>query len=294
MKAVDFTDLPRRNKMYAGANGNKISVIYDNEQYMLKFPPVPSLNKDMSYSNSCFSEYLGCKIYESIGIPVQKTILGTYKVKGKEKIVVACGDFTKPGIVLQDFGSLKNQMIDSERRGYGTELNDVLQTFHEQTAIDSKVLEERFWDMFIVDAFIGNWDRHNGNWGFLYDTNTDEMQLAPVYDCGSSLYPQADEEIMKAVLSDKNELHYRVYQIPTSAILLNGKKIKYFDFISSLEYEECNQALLRIVPKIDLEKIKRIVEETPFISALQKGFYITMLSKRKEIILDYAYNKLVR
>ena len=294
MKAVDFTDLPRRNKMYAGANGNKISVIYDNEQYMLKFPPVPSLNKDMSYSNSCFSEYLGCKIYESIGIPVQKTILGTYKGKGKEKIVVACGDFTKPGIVLQDFGSLKNQMIDSERRGYGTELNDVLQTFHEQTAIDGKVLEERFWDMFIVDAFIGNWDRHNGNWGFLYDTNTDEMQLAPVYDCGSSLYPQADEEIMKAVLSDKNELHYRVYEIPTSAILLNGKKIKYFDFISSLEYEECNQALLRIIPKIDLEKIKRIVEETPFISELQKEFYITMLSKRKEIILDYAYNKLVR
>ena len=89
-------------------------------------------------------------------------------------------------------------------------------------------------------------------------------------------------------------MHYRVYEIPTSAILLNGKKIKYFDFISSLEYEECNQALLRIVPKIDLEKIKRIVEETPFISELQKEFYITMLSKRKEIILDYAYNKLVR
>lgn len=294
MKLVDFTDLPRRNKMYAGANGNKISVIYNNEQYMLKFPPVPSINKDMSYSNSCFSEYLGCQIYESIGIPVQKTILGTYTVKGKEKIVVACGDFTKPGVVLQDFGSLKNQMIDSERRGYGTELNDVLQTFYEQTAIDSKVLEERFWDMFIVDAFIGNWDRHNGNWGFLYDTNTDEMRLAPVYDCGSSLYPQADEEIMKAVLSDKHELHYRVYEIPTSAILLNGKKIQYFDFISSLEYEACNNALLRIIPKIDLEKIKRIIQETPFISELQKEFYITMLFKRKEMILDYAYNKLVR
>lgn len=291
MKLVDFTDLPRRNKMYAGANGNKISVIYNNEQYMLKFPPVPSINKDMSYSNSCFSEYLGCQIYESIGIPVQKTILGTYTVKGKEKIVVACGDFTKPGVVLQDFGSLKNQMIDSERRGYGTELNDVLQTFYEQTAIDSKVLEERFWDMFIVDAFIGNWDRHNGNWGFLYDTNTDEMRLAPVYDCGSSLYPQADEEIMKAVLSDKHELHYRVYEIPTSAILLNGKKIKYFDFISSLEYEACNNALLRIVPKIDLEIIKGIIEETPFISELQKEFYMTMLTKRKELILDYAYNK---
>lgn len=70
---------------------------------MLKFPPLPSKNKEMSYSNSCFSEYLGCQIYESIGIPVQKTMLGTYTVKGKTKIVVACGDFTEPGITLQDF-----------------------------------------------------------------------------------------------------------------------------------------------------------------------------------------------
>lgn len=125
MQVVDFTNLPRRNKLYAGANGSKISVIYEGQQYMLKFPPLPSKNKEMSYSNSCFSEYLGCQIYESIGIPVQKTMLGTYTVKGKTKIVVACGDFTEPGITLQDFASLKNQIIDSERNGYGTELSDI-------------------------------------------------------------------------------------------------------------------------------------------------------------------------
>ncbi len=66
MQIVDFTNLPKRNKMYAGANGSKISVIYEGQQYMLKFPPPPTKNKDMSYSNSCFSEYLGCQIYESI------------------------------------------------------------------------------------------------------------------------------------------------------------------------------------------------------------------------------------
>ena len=134
MQVVDFTNLPRRNKLYAGANGSKISVIYEGQQYMLKFPPLPSKNKEMSYSNSCFSEYLGCQIYESIGIPVQKTMLGTYTVKGKTKIVVACGDFTEPGITLQDFASLKNQIIDSERNGYGTELSDILHTFEEQEA----------------------------------------------------------------------------------------------------------------------------------------------------------------
>ena len=292
MEIIDFTELQRRNKAYAGANGSKISVVYEGEQYMLKFPPFPTKNKEMSYSNSCFSEYLGCQIYESIGIPVQKTILGIYNVKGREKIVVACKDFTRPGIVLQDFASLKNQMIDSERNGYGTELSDILYTFQEQTAVDENEISKRFWDMFIVDAFIGNWDRHNGNWGFLYDTQSDMMELAPVYDCGSSLYPQADEKIMETVLTNKREMDYRIFEIPTSAILLEGKKIKYFDFISSLQNEDCNRALERIVPQINLDKIKMIIDRTPFLSSLQRNFYFTMLTERKTKILDFSLSSL--
>lgn len=294
MPVIDFTHMPQRNKAYAGANGSKISVIYEGEQYMLKFPPTPTKNKDMSYSNSCFSEYLGCQIYEIIGIPVQETMLGTFTVNGKEKIVVACRDFTSPGIVLQDFASLKNQMIDSERNGYGTELSDILQTFQGQTAIDTQELSERFWNMFIVDAFIGNWDRHNGNWGFLYNTVTDEVKLAPVYDCGSCLYPQADEGIMESVLADQKERDFRIFEIPLSAIMENGKKIKYFDFISSLKNEDCNLALQRIVPRIDMGRIRFMVEETPFISDLQKRFYLTMLAGRKEQILDFSLKALER
>jgi hypothetical protein len=292
MGVIDFTDLKKRKKTYAGANGNKISVIYEGEQYMLKFPPQAKLNKGMSYSNSCFSEYLGCQIYESIGIPVQKTLMGVYTVKGKQKIVVACGDFTEPGISLQDFASLKNRMIDSERQGYGTELIDILQTIDEQTLVDRDSLLERFWDMFIVDAFIGNWDRHNGNWGFLYDDRTDEITLAPVYDCGSCLYPQADEKIMKAVLSDPVERNHRIYNIPLSAIMQEGKKIKYFDYISSLQNEDCNRALKHIVPRINMVKIKDIIDYTPFISDLQKEFYLMMLTERKEHILDFSLTAL--
>ena len=60
---------------------------------------------------------------------------------------------TLPGLlVLQDFASLKNQIIDSERNGYGTELSDILHTITAQTAIDAAQLLDRFWDMFIVDA----------------------------------------------------------------------------------------------------------------------------------------------
>lgn len=289
---IDFTGMPVKNKTYAGANGSKISVIYNGEQYMLKFPPLPSINKEMSYSNSCFSEYIGCHIFESVGMPAQETLLGKYSKNNKTKIVVACKDFTRVGIVLQDFASLKNTIIDSERNGYGTELDDIIDAMDQQIAVDPKKLKDWFWDMFIIDAFIGNWDRHNGNWGFLYNMETDAMTIAPVYDCGSALYPQADENIMKLVINDEKEQDSRIYSYPVSCIKIDNKKINYFDFISSLKNKDCNKALKRMVSKINMDKINKIIDETPFLTELQKQFYKIMLEKRKERILDYSLNEL--
>jgi hypothetical protein len=259
---------------------------------MLKFPAVPGINKNMSYANGCISEYLGCHIFEIVGIPVQETLLGTYVKNGKEKIVVACKDFTMNGLVLQDFASLKNTIIDSVHNGYGTELSDITKTLEEQSAMDSQVLSDWFWNMFIVDAFIGNWDRHNGNWGFLYNSVTDAISLAPVYDCGSCLFPQADENIMQNTLNDSAELEMRIFERPLSGIKVNGQKLQYFKFISSLENEDCNRALKRIVPKINMEKVNTLIDETPFIGDLQKEFYKTILRARKERILDFSLQKL--
>lgn len=42
---IDFTNAVQKNKTYAGANGGKISILYNGEQYMLKFPPFPTINK---------------------------------------------------------------------------------------------------------------------------------------------------------------------------------------------------------------------------------------------------------
>ena len=283
---IDFTNMPTRKKAYAGANGGKIAIVYEGALYMLKFPPHPSKNKELSYTNSCVSEYLGSRIFGIVGVPVQETILGTYRVNGKEKVVVACKDFTSHDTVLQDFASLKNTLIDSGHSGYGTELSEILEAIEEQSSVNPSDLKRRFWDMFIVDALIGNWDRHNGNWGFLYNSGTDEISIAPVYDCGSCLYPQADERIMKMTLEDPAEMDLRVFEIPLSGIRQDGVKIRYFDFISSLKNKDCNAALKRIIPKIDMTRINALIDETPSITELQKTFYKTMLAERKGRILD--------
>lgn len=41
-KYVDFTNCPTKNKTYGGANGSKLSVIYDGKTYMLKMPVKPA------------------------------------------------------------------------------------------------------------------------------------------------------------------------------------------------------------------------------------------------------------
>ena len=110
-----------------------------------------------------------------------------------------------------------------------------------------------------------------------------------MYDCGSCLFPQADEVIMNEVLKNSDELKFRVFEIPTSAIMLDGKKIRYFDFISSMQNEDCNKAVRRITPKIDMESIKEIIQETPYLSELQKNFYFTILIEKKQRILNFTF-----
>lgn len=98
---IDFTNSIKKNKAYAGANGSKIAVVYNGEQYMLKFPPFPTINKGISYTNSCISEYIGCKIFESVGIPVQKTILGTYTSNGKTKSLLHARILQNPVLLFR-------------------------------------------------------------------------------------------------------------------------------------------------------------------------------------------------
>ena len=289
---INFTNLPTRKKAYGGANGSKLSVIFNNELYMLKLPLHSTKNPKLSYTNSCTSEFLGCHIYNMLGIKAQETVLGEYEYHNKVRPVVACKDFTDSHRVIIDFASVKNQIVDSDTNGYGTELTDLLETIRNQNVIDPKLLEEHFWNMYVVDAFIGNWDRHNGNWGFLYNQETDEMEIAPIYDCGSALFPQIDDETIKKVLASKSELNARVFDVPTSAILVDGKRSNYYQLITSKKYKGCNEAIKRIAPKISLENINSLIDSVEQLSDLQKQFLKKILQLRKEIILDFTLKKL--
>lgn len=289
---VDFTNLPTRNKSYNGANGAKKSVIYNDELYMLKLPNKAKLNPVLSYANSAVTEHIASSIFNIIGIDAQQTILGKYTHNGVERTVVACKDFTMPDYDFYDFASLRNQIVDSASNGNSTELSDIIDIFEQQMIISVDDIKRFFWDTFIVDALLGNWDRHNGNWGYLHNRKTDEVKIAPVFDNGSSLFPQADEKIMKQVLENEIELNKRVYEYPKSAITINGNKINYFDFITSKDNKDCNEALKRIAPKIKLDTINSFIDNVEGLGQVQKTFFKTIISRRKTHIIDFALDVL--
>lgn len=293
---IDFTDCPRvTGKAYNGANGKKIAIIYNGEQYMIKFPPSADRKPtDLSYTNSCISEHISCSIFNMLGIKAQETLLGTYTVNGKEKLVCACKDFTTDGSVLYDFCSIKNTIIDSEHNGNGTELTDLLETIEKQTFVDPVKLQEHFWNVFVIDAFLGNFDRHNGNWGFLYNKESNLSEIAPVYDCGSCLLPQADERTMHLVLQNPDEMNARIFHFPTSAIKYNGQKINYHQFLMNSKYNSCNDAVVRIFPRINLDKINEFINSLPYLTELQREFYSNYIAARYEQIMIPAYEMIMK
>ncbi|NBK96870.1 MAG: CtkA family protein [Erysipelotrichia bacterium] len=270
-------------KYYDGNNGKKVCLEDKNKvKYMLKTPPY----KDFSYTMGCFSEDIGCKIFTSLGFKTQETQLGTYKIDGKDMVCVLCKDFEIEDKKLFKFAQLKNGVMDTPKSGYGVELSSILDTIEEQNIMEPKELKVFFWNMFIADALVGNSNRHNGNWGFLIDEKKQSVEFAPIFDCGSCLYSQLKEENIQHILDNQHEKDNRIYVFPNSAIKMNDEKINYFDFISSNVNQDCTNALQRIIPKIDLEKINHIIDDTEGISALRKTFLKTMIKERKEKILD--------
>ena len=126
---IDFSDCEiEHTKVYDGLNGKKLSIYYENEMYMLKFPKDTHISD--GYASSTVNEYISSHIFKTLGFETQETFLGYYN--DKKTIVVACKDFEMSGYVLKDFASVKNQIIDSNSNGYGTELNDILETIEKQ------------------------------------------------------------------------------------------------------------------------------------------------------------------
>lgn len=283
MDTIDFSKYELSGKYYGGSE-RKLGIVIDGDEYMLKFQKQTAFGK----RNNHISEFIGSHIFELCGFLTHKTYLGFRD--GQQ--VVACKDFNVFGKQFVPFNDVGESTLDQDKETYQYDYEDIMQMLRDNsklTNVDETI--STFWEIYILDAFLGNFDRHGSNWGFIKENN--RYMLAPVFDNGSSLFPNlTDEEEMKEIISSKEETEKRIYKFPTSQIRLNGRKSSYFDVINSLEFPECNKALISVYKRIDMEKIENLVNKTPLISEVQKAFYIHMLRERYEKIIKVSYEKL--
>ena len=291
---IDITNATWRSNRFGGSE-RKRTLIYDGNTYMVKFPdPVRSTKKtSLSYINNQFSEHIGCSIFRHLGIPAQETFLATCidPMNKMEKIVVACKLFCQNGEGnLVEFSKFLLNDTDSTSRRTTT-VEDVMDVLdHSPLRLDREKIKDYFWDMFVVDAFIGNGDRHLDNWGLIEMTDG-TLSPAPIYDCGSSLSPLKSDEKKRELLADGNEFKQEEYNL-NSVYRMNNERVLYHEIFKNPP-EDLHRAIQRIVPRIKTAsaQIDRLIDSTEGLSDISKEYMKKSLLLRRELILLPALKK---
>ena len=294
MELINFDNFEQNQRMYGGTAGRKMGITYEGKEYLLKFPgnlkEQQMKNINLSYSNSPVCEYIGSKIYEIVGLPVHNTILGTRN----NKIVVACKDFLGKEDRLYEFDKIKvtfePRFLDSngnETNGVGVDLYEIMMTIQEHPFLqDIPGVKEHFWNMFIMDALIGNTDRNNSNWGIILKKDG-LKEIAPVYDNGNCLNSKWDDEKMRIVMNDADKMEAEAYKARRCIFELHGKRVNPYHIIESREYSECLEAVYRLTPQIgnNMNRIQEMIREIPILSEIQKKFFTSIVEYRYEKVL---------
>lgn len=290
---INLNDYEQRINRYGGSE-EKRTYFKDGKFYLVKIPDrVREKNNSLSYMNNAFSEYISCNIFKSVGISVQETDLSILN----NKIVCVCKDFTDEEHTLIEYCNANNEtekdLEEKNSKNKELDINNIMETIKNNEHIGNKEkLIHDFWKIFIIDSLICNKDRHNENWGFLENNKTGEITLAPVYDCGSSLFALYSEEKCNYCINNKREYKNLVCNC-NSVMRENGTRINYYNYIMSLKNNNCNRALLEIYNKINLKSIFDIIDNTPYLTNIYKTFYKELIQSSYELILSPAYKKLL-
>jgi hypothetical protein len=141
-----------------------------------------------------------------------------------------------------------------------------------------------------LDYIIENFDRHLNNWGFLKKEGA--LRFAPIYDCGSTLSPLISEQKMKEMLSNYIEFKEKEFNV-FSCYTMDGKRIFYHEIFKKPP-KELISAIKRTVPKINMQKIHDIVNNTEGVSSVRKEYLTKALDMRYEKILAPALKRVLK
>lgn len=346
MLLKDFTNLELSSKNYSSGIMSKYGVLIDGERYLLKLQDLtkyPIFENDYrhfysTYASHVFSEYIGCNFIRFVAqhynnlykksppFDVQTVQLGITidQNSNNERIhspsyipAVACKDFCNAETFdeLITFGSIVERLNRSEHRSFknklsGSLLDDVLYVIEHQKFIPVEQLTDFFWAQFILDSFIGNFDRNPDNWGIIWNKVDNLYKIAPIFDCGSSFHPKTPRGIIEDYnASDEQLVFEKAILMPTShfSFMMNNssfnsyknkpKRVRYCDFYQILN--AASAANSNLIPFTNIQHIKhiqRIFSELKpvMLNAISDTFSLMEVMLKQDILTKDRHDLLVK
>lgn len=271
--------------------------LIDSHRYLLKFSvrwaPEQFWNEVIAYR-------LGC----CMGVQVPRAHVAVDQVTG------TCGALIEffleyPGQPSEAYvagGDIMQQLIPNYDRKRGTQHNfGSVSMWCRALASSDKVSFATDWSsywakVFAFDALIGNTDRHQDNWGTLFQRNTAApvARLSPAFDNGTSLGYELRPGKMQSLMADPRRLekyvlagtHHMRWKLNDEQRTQHGTLLKQF----CTKYPNQEPEIRRTLTLSD-EVIEETVNELrPFqvpmpLSSLRADFIIHLLKFRRDHLL---------
>lgn len=261
MELIDVTNWKDdRWSSYGGYTRKCGKIDSDGNRWMVKF------EKKHSFKSSplnLFEQHINSEILRLCGFDVQETFLGVCE----DYLVLCCKNFVPKDSKLITFDVFLRQLYNSYEL---TEIIDLDQ--FERVLQDNKILRpysnniiKSFWDMVVLDIFIGNLERTISDFGYLI--SKDSVVTSPLFDNRSD------------------------GQACTVPLRKDGKAIFRDDLLFSNKFKDFNDAITHIIPILEckMSQIHNLVQKQKCLSESQKSWKYEQLQKTLQD-LKCSYN----
>lgn len=252
-KIEGFSSKGRRNKAWYEYNNTREIFLFKEPKY---FSSTNFLTKEI------WTEYLAYKIGTYLGLNIPEA---------------------KPATVDEHYGILIKSFLERGLAGLPanelSEASDLLRTIpcsqpHNLKGIKvlqhNELVKDDTWSeyikMLIFDCIIGNNDRHDENWGLLYEPSIKKFVLAPIYDNASCLTSGDDEYKVEKLLKDDKFLENYIDKGRPPNLYIDFKdykKYNHFEIIQYLINSESNvtDLIREMLQKDYLSYTKEVLEQ---------------------------------